>query len=31
LILLENHIDFIEENEGKKIIEFLTDKVMAGH
>jgi ABC-type bacteriocin/lantibiotic exporter with double-glycine peptidase domain len=26
LILLENHIDFIEENEGKKIIEFLTDK-----
>jgi ABC-type bacteriocin/lantibiotic exporter with double-glycine peptidase domain len=26
LILLENHIDFIEENEGKKIIEFLIDK-----
>ena len=25
LILLENHIDFIEEKESKKIIEFLTD------
>lgn len=26
LILLENHIDLIEEQEGKKIIDFLTDK-----
>lgn len=26
LILLENHIDFIEDSEEKKIIDFLTDK-----
>lgn len=26
LILLENHIDFIAENERNKIIDFLTDK-----
>lgn len=26
LILLENHIDFIEERESKKIIDFLTDQ-----
>ncbi|HRG57682.1 MAG TPA: ABC transporter ATP-binding protein [Bacteroidia bacterium] len=26
LILLENHIDLIEEEEGKKIVDFLTDK-----
>lgn len=26
LILLENHIDFIEDTERRKIIDFLTDK-----